>query len=183
MLALICADEAAVNVLTTYRTNGWSLTGLWARKRCCFVRGTRYVIPETLFIKILYTKLGLQSTFPRYSMLPALTVNGVIYSHIKMGAYNGDQFLEWLEGLLEVMNPYPAPNSVLVLDNCRIHHVESLSQAARVAGWVGLRLTGVVKPGSFRGSGATGGRRIVSLSEGMPFLPRAELLRRFDMGD
>jgi hypothetical protein len=61
-------------------------------------------------------------------MLPALTVNGVIYSHIKMGAYNGDQFLEWLEGLLQVMNPFPAPNSVLVLDNCRIHHVEGVEE-------------------------------------------------------
>lgn len=61
-------------------------------------------------------------------MLPVLTVDSIIYSHIKMGAYNGDQFLEWLEGLLEVMNPYPAPNSVLILDNCRIHHVESVDE-------------------------------------------------------
>ena len=64
----------------------------------------------------------------RYSLLPALTVNGIIYSHIKEGAYNGDQFTAWLEGLLEVMNPYPAPNSVLILDNCRIHHVEGVEE-------------------------------------------------------
>ena len=59
-------------------------------------------------------------------MLPALTMNGIIYSHIKKGSYNGDQFIMWLEGLLEIMNPYPAPNSVLILDNCRIHHVEGV---------------------------------------------------------
>jgi transposase len=64
----------------------------------------------------------------RYSLLPALTVNGIIYSHIKEGAYNGDQFMAWLEGLLEVMNPYPASNSVLILDNCRIHHVEGVEE-------------------------------------------------------
>jgi hypothetical protein len=64
----------------------------------------------------------------RYSMLPAITMNGVIYSHIKKGAYNGNEFVEWLAGLLEIMNPYPAPNSVLILDNCRIHHVEGVEE-------------------------------------------------------
>ena len=65
---------------------------------------------------------------PRYSILPAITVDGIIYSHIKEGSYNGDQFLEWLDGLLHVMNPYPAPHSVLILDNCRIHHVEGVEE-------------------------------------------------------
>lgn len=55
-------------------------------------------------------------------------MDGIIYSHIKEGSYNGDQFLEWLDGLLDVMNPYPAIHSVLVLDNCRIHHVEGVEE-------------------------------------------------------
>ncbi|KAH9015861.1 hypothetical protein EDB85DRAFT_1821142, partial [Lactarius pseudohatsudake] len=75
-----------VNILTTYRTNGWAVEGL------------------------------------------PITMNGVIYSHIKKGAYNGDEFIKWLTGLLEIMNPYPAPNSVLILDNCRIHHVEGVEE-------------------------------------------------------
>ena len=53
-----------------------------------------------------------------YSLLPALTVDGIIYSHVKKGGYNGDEFMEWLEGVLGVMNPYPAPRSILILDNC-----------------------------------------------------------------
>ena len=61
-------------------------------------------------------------------MLPAITVDGIIYSHIKEGSYNGDQFMEWLDGLLHVMNPYPARHSVLILDNCRIHHVEGVEE-------------------------------------------------------
>ncbi|KAJ3719076.1 hypothetical protein DFJ43DRAFT_980232, partial [Lentinula guzmanii] len=64
----------------------------------------------------------------RYSMLPALTTDGIIYSHIKLGGYSGDEFLTWLSGLLEVMNPYPSPCSVLILDNCRIHHVEGVEE-------------------------------------------------------
>jgi hypothetical protein len=63
-----------------------------------------------------------------YSLFPAITMDGIIYSHIKVGGYNGDQFLEYLEGLLAVMNPYPAPKSVLILDNCSIHHVEGVEE-------------------------------------------------------
>ncbi|KIM73865.1 hypothetical protein PILCRDRAFT_717017 [Piloderma croceum F 1598] len=38
---IVTADESAVNILTTYRTNGWSYKGIWARKTCQFRRGTR----------------------------------------------------------------------------------------------------------------------------------------------
>jgi hypothetical protein len=52
-----------------------------------------------------------------------ITVDGILYSHIKIGGYDGDEFMEYLDGLTAEMNPYPAPQSVLVIDNCRIHHV------------------------------------------------------------
>jgi hypothetical protein len=135
---LVAADEAAVNILTTYRTNGWSIQGLRARKRCNFVRGTRYVLPnlDNLYLKLTYQNIS-------YSMLPALTVDGIIYSHIKIGGYNGDQFMEWLEGVLSVMNPYPAPRSVLILDNCRIHHVPGVEElcAERFVGFCSFRIS------------------------------------------
>jgi transposase len=76
----------------------------------------------------LITGTGLDSLGVSYSLLPAITTTGIIYSHIKVGGYNGDEFLEWLDGLLMVMNPYPAPHSVLVLDNCRIHHVDGVQE-------------------------------------------------------
>jgi hypothetical protein len=37
----VTADESAVNLLTTYRLNGWAYEGTQARKACNFVRGTR----------------------------------------------------------------------------------------------------------------------------------------------
>ncbi|KAF7335978.1 DDE family endonuclease [Mycena sanguinolenta] len=107
---LVTADEAAVNILTTYRNNGWSYRGLRAPKKCNFVRGIRY------------------------SLLPAITIDGLIYTHVKVGGYNGEQFVEWLEGLLQVMNPYPAPHSVLILDNCRIHHVDDVQEMCDAKG-------------------------------------------------
>jgi hypothetical protein len=63
-----------------------------------------------------------------YSLLPAITIDSLIYTHIKVGGYNGEQFVEWFEGLPQVMNPYPAPHSVLILDNCRIHHVDEVQE-------------------------------------------------------
>lgn len=70
----------------------------------------------------------------RYSLLPALSLSGVIYSDVRQGAFNGDGFLSFLDGLLAVMNPYPAPNSVLVLDNCSIHHVDGVQERCDAAG-------------------------------------------------
>lgn len=40
---IVCGDEAAVNILTSYRENGWARQGVRAQKRTRFVRGTRYV--------------------------------------------------------------------------------------------------------------------------------------------
>lgn len=64
----------------------------------------------------------------RYSLLPAITVDGIIYSHIKVGGYDGDEFIEYLDGLTAEMNPYPGLRSVLVIDNCRIHHVVGVEE-------------------------------------------------------
>ena len=41
---------------------------------------------------------------------------------------------------LPQMNPYPEPRSVLVLDNCRIHHNEALVDMVRAAGCLILYL-------------------------------------------
>jgi transposase len=38
------------------------------------------------------------------------------------------------------MNPFPAARSVLVLDNCRIHHNEALTELVRAAGCLILYL-------------------------------------------
>ncbi|KAL6303493.1 hypothetical protein BKA93DRAFT_715925, partial [Sparassis latifolia] len=62
-----------------------------------------------------------------YKHVP-ITLDGIIFSHIKVGGYNGEQFIEYIQGLLEVMNPYPGPQSMLVMDNCRIHHVVSVEE-------------------------------------------------------
>jgi hypothetical protein len=40
------------------------------------------------------------------------------------GSFNAELFAHFIEGLLDNMNPWPGPNSVIVMDNCRIHHAD-----------------------------------------------------------
>jgi hypothetical protein len=58
----------------------------------------------------------------RFSVLPALSLNdGIIHCDIMEGAFNAELFQCFIECLLEQMQTFPSPNSVIVMDNCRIH--------------------------------------------------------------
>ncbi|KAK7026959.1 Homeodomain-like protein, partial [Favolaschia claudopus] len=37
------------------------------------------------------------------------------------GSFTTETFIDFIDGLLDQMNPFPGPNSVIVMDNCRIH--------------------------------------------------------------
>ncbi|KAF8230701.1 hypothetical protein L208DRAFT_1019158, partial [Tricholoma matsutake] len=56
-----------------------------------------------------------------YSLLPALSVNGVIYSKIVEGSFTACHFYDFIDGLLDHIQPFPLPNSVIVMDNACIH--------------------------------------------------------------
>ena len=57
----------------------------------------------------------------RYSMLPALSQDGIIAVDIIEGSFNKVQFAQFIDRLLDQMNPFPLPNSVIIMDNYRIH--------------------------------------------------------------
>jgi transposase len=56
-----------------------------------------------------------------YSLLPALSVNGIIHTKIVEGSFTAGRFYDFIDGLLDQMQPYPLPNSVIIMDNTRIH--------------------------------------------------------------
>ena len=60
-------------------------------------------------------------------MLPALSAEGIIFSEIRVGTYDGPAFIKYIERLLPYMNRWPAPRSVLVMDNCAIHHLDDIA--------------------------------------------------------
>jgi hypothetical protein len=51
------------------------------------------------------------------------------------GSFCTDTFSQFIEQLLDNMQPYLAPNSVIVMDNCRIHkhpHIQAMVQERHV---------------------------------------------------
>jgi hypothetical protein len=57
----------------------------------------------------------------RYSVLPAISLDGILSIDITKGLFTGKKFGQFIKGLLSQMNPYPAPNLVIIMDNARIH--------------------------------------------------------------
>lgn len=50
-----------------------------------------------------------------------MSLDGILHVSIVPHAFNAATFLNYIDGLLDEMNPWPGKNSVLVLDNCGIH--------------------------------------------------------------
>ncbi|PPR05263.1 hypothetical protein CVT26_012410 [Gymnopilus dilepis] len=86
-------DESAVDDRTGQRTQGWSHMGTPCVRRMSFLRGTRY------------------------SILPALTIDGIIALDIVEGSITKEKFLEFLRRDVR---------SVVIMDNCAIHHDEEI---------------------------------------------------------
>jgi hypothetical protein len=57
-----------------------------------------------------------------FSVLPALSLtDGILHCDIVEGSFDAELFGTFISRLLDFMEPFPATNSVIVMDNCRIH--------------------------------------------------------------
>ena len=106
---LVFVDETGVNRNTSARRYGWAPCGDWACRRDFFVCDTRSVGIPVLIIVILIV-------FPRYSVLLALSMHGILHVDIQCSAYTMDSFNNFIRGLFLHMNPFPGPQSVLIMD-------------------------------------------------------------------
>jgi hypothetical protein len=61
-------------------------------------------------------------------LLPALALDGIIHVKIVEGSFTSALFYEFIEGLLDQMQPFPHPKSVIVMDNARIHKVPEIKE-------------------------------------------------------
>lgn len=69
----------------------------------------------------------------RLSLVAALSTKGVTASKVYDGAVDADRFLGFLRDyVLPNTTPYPGPRSVLVLDNCSIHHTPEVRHLVEV---------------------------------------------------
>ena len=64
----------------------------------------------------------------RYSILPALSLNGIIALKVLDHSFTALTFNEFIKGLLDQMNLWLEKNSVIVMDNASIHKSEELQQ-------------------------------------------------------
>lgn len=60
---------------------------------------------------------------------------GILTREFTTGTMNGDKFFDFIRGsLIPCMQQFPAPNSILVMDNCSIHHVQQVKDELQLAG-------------------------------------------------
>ena len=73
----------------------------------------------------------------RISAIAAMCSDGVIALELQEGTYNGDKFIEFITGtLIPQMSQFDGSSSrsVLVMDNCAIHHVSTALKIMKDAG-------------------------------------------------
>ena len=109
---LVFVDESSCDRRIS-RGYGRAVRGRRVTRKTVFVRGRRYCNTNCL-VDSAYIVI-------RYSVLPAICLDGILTVKILEGSFDSDSFARFIDGLLCHMNPFPGPNSVIVMDNCRIH--------------------------------------------------------------
>jgi transposase len=108
---IVAVDESACNERTGDRKYGWSRIGLPVELVYSFRRSERW------------------------SILPALTVDGYLNCVIHQGAITAEILEHFLQySVLPYCTPYPGPNSVIVLDNASIHRSARVRELCEQAG-------------------------------------------------
>lgn len=70
----------------------------------------------------------------KYSILPALSLDGILHVDVIENAITGADFHRFVEGLLPLMNKWPLPRSVLVIDDALIHKVDGIRELVEERG-------------------------------------------------
>ena len=79
------------------------------------------VVADGISVLVVLCGISLTTVSSRFSVLPEMALNGIIHCDIVEGAFETELFYTFISHLLDVMEPFTAPNSVIVMDNCQIH--------------------------------------------------------------
>ena len=100
----VFVDKSASNERTGHRRYGWAPSGVPCR--------VRRLLKKT----------------ERWSVIPAYTPTGYLNPIIFKGAITHDIFLQWLTSeVLPFLERPPGLPLILIMDNCRIHHSQEVS--------------------------------------------------------
>ena len=111
---LVFVDESSVDHWTTYWGRAWSIRGMLAHCKAFFVLDNGKRMPIKWFICFDHSF--------RFSVLPTLSYkDGIMHCEIIEGSFCTETFQCFISCLLDYMQPFPTPNSIIVMDNCCIH--------------------------------------------------------------
>ena len=69
------------------------------------------------------------------SAIAAMCTEGVVEYELTDSTVDTEKFFDFVRGqLLPNMQPFPGNQSVLVMDNCSVHHVQELKDLVTCAG-------------------------------------------------
>ena len=106
----VFVDESGTDRKAAFRRTGWAPVGTTPVQNARFHRGRRYQI------------------------IPAYAQDGIVYAQIFQGSTDAVVFEEFIRELLKRCGRYPAPKSVLVMDNASIHRSERIDKLCEDAG-------------------------------------------------
>lgn len=108
---LVFVDESAANERVGDRRRVWGPKGIGTVNPLPFSKGDKY------------------------SILPALNVEGFLCQDIIQGSFTTEMFFFFIrDTLLPHCNPFPGRNSVIVMDNCQIHRHQYIQAIIEEAG-------------------------------------------------
>ena len=110
---LLFLDETGTDRRDTLRGKGYSVRGKPACKQKLLVRGEHV------------------------SAMCLMSMDGILSCRIARGGVDGDKFVEFVETcLMPNVMPFDGtnPRSVIILDNCAIHHVDEVAQLLQQTG-------------------------------------------------
>jgi len=109
----VWVDETGSDYRDNIRKFGYQLRGLAPTYHRLLARGTRM------------------------SSIAAISSEGLLVYESFSGTTNGDKFFDFLRGsLIPSMQSFPAPRSILIMDNCSIHHVHQVKELLKTTGIV-----------------------------------------------
>ena len=71
----------------------------------------------------------------RISAIAAISQDGLTCYELVTGTTNGDTFYDFIRGsVIQEMQPFPGKKSVLIMDNCSIHHIAQVKDLLEASG-------------------------------------------------
>lgn len=105
----------------------------WQHKEVMLSYIKRHKLVDEIFLfeeTSMYTAVlnhfeKISQLFCKYSILSVLSFDEILYFKIHKELITSEMFNNFVDSLLDCMNPFPQSNSVLICDNASIHYSEA----------------------------------------------------------